>query len=84
MERQVGEDQFRAVADERISSSSVSARAMSQPISFAPAARATDRAEITGAIHDHRVAGIDQAAREQIEPLLRAPEKTSTLSRGTL
>ena len=32
------------------------------------------RAEIPGPIDDDRVAGIDEAAREQIEPLLRARE----------
>ena len=46
---------------------------MSQPISFAPAAsKRLDRAEVAGAVDDHRVARIDQAARQQVEALLRA------------
>ena len=40
-----------------------------------------NRAEIAGPIDDDRVAGIDEAAREQIEPLLRARQHQDALGR---
>jgi len=38
----------------------------------AGAAKTAERAEIAWPIDDHRIAGIDQASRQQIEPLLGA------------
>ena len=40
-----------------------------------------DRAEIAGPIDDDGIAGIDQAPREQVEPLLRAREDQHALGR---
>ena len=42
-----------------------------------------NRPEITGAIDDDRIAGIDEASGEQIEALLRAGENQHALSRHT-
>ena len=44
-------------------------------------AKRLDRAEIPGPIDDDGVAGIDQAPREQIEPLLRTGENQHALGR---
>ena len=41
-----------------------------------------DRAEIPRTIDDHGVAGIDEAARQQIQPLLRAAEDQHALGRN--
>ena len=61
----------------------MSARATSQPISLrAGGVERLNRAEVAGTIDDDGVARIDQAARQQIESLLRAGEHEHALGRN--
>ena len=78
--RRVGVNQLRSIAQQQLFEL-VDVRAGDVPADQprAGVAERLDRAEIAGPIDDHRVARIDQAAREQIEPLLRAGEDEDVL-----